>query len=162
MGLLILFSPQLGQGLTSTLWGAIAIILACGCFAVALLLLKKLDNEAPLIVARNVLTAASSQLLILAQIFAPISHLQADASSLWAVLYLGVVCAGVVYLLYMLLIQKAGPVFASLSNYLVPLVGVILAGTLNHETLGGHTWLALAIILAAVAVNQLGAQKKAA
>ena len=38
-----------------------------------------------------------------------------------AVAMLGIFCTGLVYFLYMALIQKAGPTFASFSNYLVPL-----------------------------------------
>ncbi|WP_417357166.1 DMT family transporter [Gallaecimonas pentaromativorans] len=160
-GLLVLFSPQLGQGVNAGMWGALAIIGASACFAVALLLLKRLDNEPPLIVARNVLIAASNQLLVLALLSAPLGSFQATPEALGSVAYLGVMCAGIVYLLYMILIQKAGPVFASLSNYLVPLVGVVLAATLNHEQLAGTTWVALVVILGAVAINQLGSKKAA-
>ncbi|WKE65364.1 EamA family transporter [Gallaecimonas kandeliae] len=158
-GLLVLFAPELGQGVNASFWGAMAIIGASACFALALLLLKRLDSEEPLIVARNVLLAASNQLVLLALLTAPLDSFQPTGPALGAVAYLGVMCAGVVYLLYMILIQKAGPVFASLSNYLVPLVGVILAATLNQEQLGSNTWVALAVILSAVAINQLGERK---
>ncbi|EKE77000.1 DMT family transporter [Gallaecimonas xiamenensis] len=155
-GLLVLFAPQLGQGLDASLWGALAIVAASACFAVALLLLKRLDSEEPLIVARNVLIAASNQLLLLALLMAPLGSFAPTDQAVGSVVYLGVMCAGLVYFLYMMLIQKAGPVFASLSNYLVPLVGVILAATLNHEQLATTTWIALAVILSAVGINQWG------
>lgn len=157
-GLLVLFAPQLGEGVNAGLLGSLAIIAAAACFALALLLLKRLDSEEPLIVARNVLIAASSQLLMVALFAAPLGSFTPTAEAFGSVLYLGVMCAGVVYFLYMVLIRHAGPVFASLSNYLVPLVGVILAATLNHEQLAHTTWLALAVILSAVAINQLGAR----
>ena len=61
-------------------------------------------------------------------------------------------CGAVVYL-YMMLIRDAGPVFASMNNYLAPLIGVLLGATFNDEALSTTTWVALAIILAAVAFN---------
>ncbi len=158
-GVLTLFAPQLSQGINAGIWGAVAIVVASACFAVALLLLKGLDGDDPLIIARNVLISATSQLLVLALVMAPLGSFAPTALSLGSVLYLGVMCAGVVYFLYMVLIRHAGPVFASLSNYLVPLVGVILAATLNDEHLAATTWAALVIILAAVAINQLDADK---
>ncbi|WP_341502276.1 EamA family transporter [Gallaecimonas sp. GXIMD4217] len=160
-GVLTLFAPQLGAGVNAEIWGALAIVVASACFAVALLLLKRLDGEDPLIIARNVLIAATGQLLLVALVMAPIGSFEPTLPSLGSVIYLGVMCAGVVYFLYMVLIRHAGPVFASLSNYLVPLVGVILAATLNSEELATTTWAALVIILAAVGINQLGASKAA-
>lgn len=63
-------------------------------------------------------------------------------------------CAGIVYFLYMILISKAGPVFASLTNYLVPTFGVLIGFMFADEQVGPNTWIALAIILIAVAFNQ--------
>ncbi|GAA4649855.1 EamA family transporter [Kistimonas scapharcae] len=159
-GLLLLFYPQLITGSSNgSLAGALAIIGASGSFAIALLMLKRIEGSHPLMVARNVLLAASSQLLIIASIMVPPTTLSPSADSLTAVVYLGLMCAGVVYFLYMVLIQRAGPVFASFSNYLVPLFGVLLGATINNEILPGTTWIALTVILSAVAINQFFSSK---
>lgn len=155
-GLVMMFYPELISGSGSTnLVAAGAIIVASACFAVALLLLKGVDTEHPLIVARNVLGCASVQIVLFALIMAPVSEITPTFSSLAAVTYLGTLCAGLVYFLYMMLIRDAGPVFASLNNYLVPLIGVLLGATINGEALSVHTWAALVIILMAVAFNQI-------
>ncbi|WP_330926243.1 DMT family transporter [Candidatus Sororendozoicomonas aggregata] len=154
-GLLVLFYPDLKSGgMQASLMGAAAIIFAAICFALALLLLKNVTKEHPLIVARNVLGVATVQILVVAMIISPITQLQPTTSSISAVIYLGVMCAGFVYFLYMTLIKNAGPVFASFSNYLVPMVGVLLGATFNNEALTIYTWVALVIILLAVAFNQ--------
>ena len=61
-----------------------------------------------------------------------------------AVAMLGIFCTGLVYFLYMALIQKAGPTFASFSNYLVPLFGVMLGALFLGEQIQSTTGVALA------------------
>ena len=161
-GLVMLFYPELisGSGETNML-AAAAVVFASACFAVALLLLKRFGgNEHPLAVARNVLGCASLQIIVVALVSSPITELTPSLTSLGAITYLGIMCGAVVYFLYMMLIRDAGPVFASMNNYLVPLIGVLLGATFNGEALSTTTWVALAIILAAVAFNQLFSGKE--
>ena len=63
--------------------------------------------------------------------------------------------------LYMALIQKAGPTFASFSNYLVPLFGVMLGALFLGEQVHSTTAVALALILGSVALNQWAQQRRA-
>lgn len=155
-GLLLLFYPQLASGTGHTsLLAALAIIIASACFATGLLMLKKIDDEHPIIVARNVLVCSSVQLLMVASLFQLPWTLELTPASATSILYLGVMCAGVVYFLYMALIAQAGPVFASMNNYLVPLIGVLLGALVNKEVLPSTAWLALGVIVTALAVNQL-------
>ncbi|WP_062267492.1 DMT family transporter [Endozoicomonas arenosclerae] len=155
-GLVLLFYPQLSSGTGhSSLLGALAVVIASGCFATGLLLLKKINDEHPIIVARNVLTCSCVQLLVVASLIQAPWTLELTSASTTSILYLGVMCAGVVYFLYMALIAQAGPVFASMNNYLVPLIGVLLGALINHEVLPSTAWLALGVIVAALAINQL-------
>ena len=160
-GLLSLFAPGIIEGNNSlNFLGCIAILSASASFGMALLLLSKCGDEHPLIVARNVLGSASLQILLIflftgSQI--P-SHIPLD--SLLSIAYLGVMCAGVVYFLYMMLISKAGPVFASLTNYLVPTFGVLIGFVFANEHVGLNTLVALFLILIAVAFNQGSNNKK--
>ncbi|MGX9080198.1 EamA family transporter, partial [Klebsiella pneumoniae] len=78
-----------------------------------------------------------------------------------AVVMLGIFCTGLVYFLYMALIQKAGPTFASFSNYLVPLFGVMLGAMFLGEQIQSTTGVALALILGSVALNQWAQQRRA-
>ncbi|CAH6954013.1 Permease of the drug/metabolite transporter (DMT) superfamily [Vibrio chagasii] len=154
-GLLVLFSPEL---LLTTgdinLISATAIMVAAVCFAIALLLLNRVRGEHPLIVARNVLCMASIQLMLIAFLTSPIVSVKPTASSVFSLVYLGVMCAGIVYYLYMMSIQNAGPVFTSMTNYLVPAVGVFIGVLLANESVHPTTWLALVIILSALFINQ--------
>ncbi|KFI13373.1 DMT family transporter [Vibrio coralliilyticus] len=155
-GLLVLFYPEL---VTETgridLVSSMAIVFSAISFAIALLLLNRVKGEHPLIVARNVLCMASVQLTVIALMTAPLNQSHPNASSVMSLFYLGVICAGVVYYLYMMSIKNAGAVFTSMTNYLVPAVGVLIGVFLTDESVQGNTWLALAIILSALFINQM-------
>jgi drug/metabolite transporter (DMT)-like permease len=155
-GLLALFYPQLtGGNILIDYAGAIAILIAAACFATALVLLKRIEKEHPLIVARNVLGMASVQILIFALIVSPTDKINLNASSFLALVYLGVMCAGLVYFLYMALISRTNAVFASMSNYLVPAFGVLIGATIGAESIAAMTWISLAIILSAIGISRL-------
>jgi len=155
-GLLILFYPDISLGLGEiNIMSVLAILLATACFATALLLLNRVRSEHPLIVARNVLSMATIQLLVIAFLTTPLDGTQPTTSSLLSLVYLGVMCAGVVYYLYMLSVKNAGAVFTSMTNYLVPTVGVFIGVLISGEAVKNTTWLALAIILLALLFNQV-------
>jgi len=83
-----------------------------------------------------------------------------SSQALSAITVLGTLCTGLVYFLYMALIQKAGPTFASFSNYLVPLFGVMLGALFLGEQIHPTTGVALALILGSVAMNQWAQQRR--
>ncbi|MGF1789833.1 DMT family transporter [Photobacterium profundum] len=160
-GLVVLFYPELSLGAGDiNLVSSLAIVAAAVCFAIALLLLNRVRDEHPLIVARNVLSAASIQLLVIAFITTPFEYQTASTTAIFSVLYLGAICAGVVYYLYMMCIKNAGPVFTSMTNYIVPAVGVFIGALVTNESIKINTWVALLVILCALFINQLLSKKE--
>lgn len=163
-GLLVLFYPELSAGeVGKNLVSSLAIIAAAVCFAIALLLLNRVSNEHPLIVARNVLCAASIQLLVIAFIISitiSFEYKAVSTKAIFSVFYLGAICAGIVYYLYMMSIKNAGPVFTSMTNYIVPAVGVFIGALVTHESIKINTWIALVIILCALLINQVLSKNK--
>jgi drug/metabolite transporter (DMT)-like permease len=155
IGLLSLFAPDiLDNRMTFNFLGPMAVLIAAASFAMALLLLNKCSHEHPLIVSRNVIGSASVQIIIISLFTTrgvP-AHITWEAA--YSILYLGIMCTGLVYLLYMVLISDSGPVFASLTNYLVPTFGVFIGFLFGREHISLNTWCALFLILVAVAVNQ--------
>ena len=155
-GLLVLFYPELSSGAGKiNLVSSLAIVVAAICFAIALLLLNRVRDEHPLIVARNVLSAASIQLIVIALITTPFAYQEASTTAMFSLLYLGAICAGVVYYLYMMCIKNAGPVFTSMTNYIVPAVGVFIGALVTNDSIQTNTWIALLVILAALFINQV-------
>ncbi|MGL5335255.1 MAG: DMT family transporter [Enterovibrio sp.] len=154
-GVLVLFWPQFAKGVNSGMLGALAILFGASCFAIGLLLIKRLAVDHPVVVARNILACSMLQLLILSPVMLDLKAITVPSlPAISAILMLGVFSTGLVYFLYMLLIQKAGPTFASFSNYLVPLFGVLLGALFLNEQISITTWVALVIILSAIAMNQ--------
>ncbi len=155
LGLVSLFAPGIlaGEGSINIL-GPIAILVGAASFGVALLLLSKCGDEHPLIVARNVLGSASLQILLITLVTGVKLPSSLTSDAILSVAYLGVMCAGFVYFLYMILITEAGPIFTSLTNYLVPTFGVFIGFVFAQENVGLNTWIALLLILIAVAFNQ--------
>ena len=157
-GLLVLFAPDIMRGLDIGLAGGLAVLVSAASFAIAVLMLKRLSHEHPLLLARNIISAACLQLLLLSAVVLPFSNqpVHWSAGAVGSVIYIGATASGLAYFLYAVLTRAAGPVFASLSNYLVPLVGVMMATAFNHENITFTTWVALFTIMAAIGINQIG------
>jgi drug/metabolite transporter (DMT)-like permease len=138
VGVIILMAPslkaeqysanfRLGAGLLP----AGAVLLASFSFAVAMLLTKNrlTPHLGPITAAKGILLGGglvSLPFLFWAVPLQSFGHLQPSLGAVAAVLGLGVFCSGAAYTFFVMLINHAGPSFASMSNYLVPLVGAVL------------------------------------
>ena len=164
VGLAILIYPEFKGNWFKDIGGELAILLASMSFAISINLISKLPNIHPAIAMRNSLGLASILLLIAAAIFTditegPIENLlipNFEWASVASVLALGVFCSGLVYLFFVNLIRRAGPTFASLSNYLMPLVGAAIGLSLMDETFHANDYAALGVILVALVIFQAG------
>lgn len=68
-------------------------------------------------------------------------------SAVIALIALGIFCGGLVYTLFVLLINRAGPSFASTCNYLVPPIGAFLGIAFSGEKLTSPLLYSLVLIL---------------
>ena len=154
LGVLLLFSPQIAGGADAGLAASVMILIGASCFGLGMLIIKRFASDHPIIVARNILICSVLQLSLVAALTTDIGSLEYHESGVAAIALLGIFCTGLVYFLFMALIQLSGPSFASFSNYLVPVFGVILGGVLLNEDIAATTVAALAIILCSVALHQ--------
>ena len=83
-----------------------------------------------------------------------------SAKSFTGATYLGAICTGIVYWVYFKLIDDKGPTFASFSNYLVPLTGVLLGVLTLGEPLSSKKILSLFIVILGIAVSEVGGLKR--
>jgi drug/metabolite transporter (DMT)-like permease len=155
IGLVILMNPSAEAAGWNVLAYEIAILGGVVGFALGMTLFEKLPQGTPIRTIRNMLFLASVPLIIASLWFDKPWTLDWNPAGLASVLLLGVVCSGVAYLLYGLLIQRSGPVFTSISNFIVPLVGVLLGVFVRHEQFGQRGLIALAFIVAALIVHEL-------
>ncbi|WDD98797.1 DMT family transporter [Thalassomonas actiniarum] len=154
-GLLYLFWPQLQQQGLTEFAGSFAILFAAASFALSLLLVKRLEHLHPIVLARDVIAVSALQLIPMALIWGTVPVEMPSLTSVGSVLYLGVFCGGLVYVLFMTLIMDKGPTFASFSNYLVPTVGVLLSMLVTDVALDNRIFISLLIIIGSIYLYQL-------
>lgn len=153
VSVLILNWSSLQHGLGGRTLPVLAMLGGSACFAAGLVLIKRLDSPTFITTARSILFASTLQLLPLALWVDRPWTLHWTLKAVGALLFLGAVNAGLAYLLYVVLIAKAGPTFASLSNYMVPMVGMVLGILLLGEPFRPISIVALLILFAALSLN---------
>jgi len=154
-GLLYLFWPQLKNELLTDSIGLLAIFFAAASFALSMLLVKRLIHLHPIVLARDVICISAIQLIPMALLWGSIPENLPETSSMTAILYLGIFCGGIVYVLFMGLIMDKGPTFASFSNYLVPTVGVILAIIFTDVVYDSRVLISLIIVVLSIYIYQI-------
>lgn len=73
-----------------------------------------------------------------------------DAKAWAAMLGLGVGSTGLAAITYVATVRSAGPSFAALANYLMPIAAVIIGVGLLHERLDPSAYVAIAVVLAGI------------
>ncbi|RYX95158.1 MAG: DMT family transporter [Comamonadaceae bacterium] len=128
------FKPDAISGVAPG-WAVLACLFACLCYGISASYTKRyLGGLPPLVTAAGSQVGATVGLALPAIWFRPA---QMPSLSAWlALLFVGVVCTGVAYILFFRLIEKAGPPRALAVTFIVPvfavLYGVLLLG--EHVT----------------------------
>lgn len=155
IGVFILVNPGWTNTWFKTVIPESAILLASMSWALSLILLKRLPHTSPFKMTRNILIAASIEIIIFWLIFGSPESLSFKPIPFLAATILGIGSSGFVYVSYILLIRLAGVNFASFSNYLVPVVGVILGSFFLQEQLTLHEGIGIALIIASLIFHSL-------
>jgi drug/metabolite transporter (DMT)-like permease len=146
LGIVVLvYQDLLVQHNVSLLSIAYILIGAFG-FAFSLILMAKIPKDVPsLRFTRAILVSGAITTLPLTL---GDNHFDFIDLNLWIkLIILGSFASGIVYYMYLFLVRSAGPVFTSLTNYLVPVVGVVLGVMVNHEHFGLGHYLGFSIIM---------------
>ncbi|WP_042164434.1 DMT family transporter [Paenibacillus gorillae] len=160
-GILIMILPTLTIDFgNQSLWGMAALIGASLSFALSLVLLEKLPPMSSVLAMRNVLFIASIILIPLSFITENPLSIRLTPFELISLLILGVFHAGIVYMMYNTLIKQSGAAFAALTNYIVPVIGVILGTLLLGDLISGNTWFALIIIMVSLLLGSMASKNK--
>ena len=163
IGVLVLLLPDAMQSTVShplSLLAKLAILAGACSFSISLVMLRRVLGFGMVTLVRNVLLSSTIQLLPLMLIFNHPWNLQPNLTAVTAVITLGVVASGIVYILYVVLLKRAGAAFTSLNNYLVPLFGVIMGIIIVHEQINWNVYLAFVILVAALLVSEFKFFKK--
>ncbi|HGY5537781.1 MAG TPA: DMT family transporter [Prochlorococcus sp.] len=154
---IVLLWPQLSQAETSnSLLGSAAILAAALSFAISLILIKSLpDIGAPVKTARDILFCGAIELgAVLLLLGQPLTHHALESNAIIAMTAQGAFAGGLVYVLYVRLVDIAGATFAGFVNYLVPLVGVLLGVIFLHNQLPASAYFSLFILILAIVASE--------
>lgn len=154
-GLCLLFAPTLSSlTFTGNVMGYAALIGASMSFAISLILIKRLPPLSSILAMRNVLFVATILLLPLAFWLEEPFQIRLSWMQVLYVIILGVLQAGIVYMLYNTLIRRTNAAFASLTNYLVPLFGILLGTLVLGDQVTWNAIGALVIIFLSLAISE--------
>jgi len=152
-GLIVLFLPDLRNGLSMSFMPQIAILMGALSFALALIVIRSLPQEDSFVLSRDAFIVGSIVMCVINLSNGALSNIHFSISPFLASLSLGVFCSGLVYVLYVSLIKRAGAGFCSLSNYLVPLFGSLFGVIIMGDHISINMIFACVLILLSIAVE---------
>ncbi len=135
IGVSIIINPSSSHNWEQGILPELAILLASASWALSLVLIKKLPKAEPVKLTRNILIAASIEIIPIWLWLGQPTHFHIVFVPFLYALMLGIFTSGIVYIFYVLLIRLSGVNFAAFSNYLVPIVGIILGIIFLNEKL---------------------------
>ena len=140
-------------------WGRLACLAAAGCYGVSSIMMRRLPPIDPVGLTFAVVAIGAFFVIPIAAV----THGAPEypgAKGLAALALLGLVPTAAANLLRILVVRSAGPVFMSLTNYLVPLVSILFGWAVLNETLPPSLFYSMALILAGVFLSQWGALRR--
>lgn len=148
---------ELGQ-LGDKMMRQYAIALAAVSYALNAILTKRLANTARLPMITALLLAGTAMILPFALILEQPWQTSPGVSSLLSVFVLALGPTALATWVILVIIDRQGASFLSQINFLVPVFGVLLARVFLGEKLPANAWIALGIILCAIAVARRGSR----
>ena len=155
VGLIFLFGPQIQGNILADLKGELILLAAAISLSLAIIFMRYMPMESPIRGPRRIVAIAAIPLVISSFIFEDPLHAHYTTKGVTSIIILGSICSGVVYLFFINLVKRAGPTFASLVNYIIPLIGVSVGVLMLHEKLHWNEASALAIIFLAMLCNEI-------
>ena len=164
LGIMSLMGPAALGGLGGSsldVLAQLAILAGALCYAANSVLTRRLVKSEFLVSATAMLLVASVVVVPVALVIDRPWELAPSAPSILSILWLGVGPTAVATICYFQLISSAGPTFMSIVNYLSPCIAVALGVALLGEEPGASAYAGLALILAGIAISQLGRRQHA-
>jgi len=131
----------------------LACFAAAGCYAVGGIITKLAPKVNPFSFAAISTMLAAMVIVPIALVLEGVPQ-EFPTNAALAVVFLGIVPTAIANLLLVSVIRSAGPSFLSLVNYQVPIWSVIFGTVFLNEILPTRLFIALAMILLGLAINQ--------
>jgi drug/metabolite transporter (DMT)-like permease len=154
---ILLSPPQAGFGADDSIGKLCALGAALG-YAFGAIIFRSIPSQIPPIVVAATSLSCSSLLLAGGAVLQGdtlAAFGRADAASSTALIALGVLNTGCAYAIYYKLISISGAGFASLNNYLVPIIGAMAGAVLLGEAISWNLTLGLLMIVCGILLSAL-------
>jgi drug/metabolite transporter (DMT)-like permease len=161
VGLVALFGPEAlleFGGESSALLSQLAIASAAICYAISTIIARRFATLDPLVSATTVMWITTAIMVPIALWVDRPWNLAPSVESIASVVWLGLFATALATILYFRVIQTAGPTFLSLINYMIPVVALAAGAIVLGEALVWTVLIGMALILAGLAISQLGSR----
>ncbi len=152
VGIVVLVGPAALGGLGANLWAQLAIVGGALSYGLNNVIARRMRGQPVVITATGVMICSTVMAVPAALAVDGYRLPDASTDSLLAVAALGVLSTSLGIILFYRLIGETSATFVSMTNYLVPIVGVVWGVALMAEHLAWNAFAALALILLGVAV----------
>jgi drug/metabolite transporter (DMT)-like permease len=161
-GLVALIGPEAllelrGEG--TELLHQLAVLGGAICYAINTIVARHRPPADPLVAAAGVMLAGSAIMLPIGGASASTQLLAAPPVPLAAMLALSIVATAIATVVFLKLVATAGPSFTSFINYLIPVWALLMGVIFLGEEPSVRVVLALALILAGIALSEVGARR---
>jgi len=160
-GILIIVGPNVVSGLGSTAFLAqIAIVAASSCYVMSGFLMRGINMK---LISFTILALGfgAAMLLILALLLEGVPQTMPGKTTLFSLLWLGLLPTGFGYVLRFYLVKRVGVGIFAMGMNTVPIFGVIFGAVLLGEQITVTTLIALALVVCGLLIARLGAPKMA-
>ncbi len=151
-GIVLLIGPAALAGIAAGIVGQLLVVGTAFCYATAQVLVKRHRGGTPVVNAACSLACSSLVAVPFALVLEQPWHASPEWTAVGALAALCVLSTGVSQFVFFLLIQRTGPSFVTLNNFIAPPVGVAWGILLLGEHPPWTAYAALAAILAGIAV----------
>ena len=153
VGVVVLFMPELRQGIRMEFWGQFAVVVSAASYATATLVARKfLGGVSHVVASTGQLASAALWMLPLSLAFDNPFALRPSLAAIGSLLTLALPGTAIAYILYYWLIERTGATRTALVTYLIPITGVMWGALLLNEPLEWEVLIGLAVIVAGVAL----------
>ena len=136
--------------------GHIAVMVAGCSYALSTVIARRVTHLPSISTAAGTMLSASLYMVPLAFLLENPLPEAVSTTSIFSLLYLGVVATAMAITVRFIIIRANGAVFMSQVGYLVPMFGVIWSGLYFSDAINLQTLLSLSLILTGIAITRQG------
>ena len=156
IGVLVLVLWDMLESGPGNLSGQLAVMTAGCSYATSSIISRRLTHLPMISTSAATMLSASLYMVPLAFLLEDPLPETIHGSSMFAIIYLGVIATALAMTMRFFIIRANGAVFMSMVGYLVPLFGVLWSGLYFADAINLQTLLSLGLILLGIAITRKG------